>query len=391
MATDPGTLEILDRLIAFNSVSSRSNIPIIEYVAELLKAGGIDVRTMPGAEDGKLNLFAATPNTGKPGVLLSAHSDVVPVDGQQWSSDPFRMRVSDGKSYGRGTADMKGFVACALRAMLDAGQRNLKTPLWLALSSDEEIGCVGVRPLLETMKHEGLRPEFCIVGEPTQMQVALGHKGKTSLVAGCHGMSLHTAMAPKAVNALYLATDLVAEIRKLQDSIARQGKKDKDFSIPYSTLHVAGIDGGVAANIVPDHCEVRFELRNIARDDPENIIGQLHISASEIAARYRDISPNAKIEISVRNSYPGLETETGHPAVGVVNDLLPDKRMSRPIKVSYGTEGGLFSNMLDIPVIICGPGNMDQGHRPDEYISHLQLDRCNAMMDNLLDMLECGP
>lgn len=385
MAAMNDSLEILSRLIAFPSVSSASNYPLVEFVRTVLDGEGVETRMYQADEEGKYNLLCATPGFDQPGVLLSGHSDVVPVTGQDWSREPFNMEVDDGRAYGRGTADMKGFLACSIRAMQQASRNGLRTPLWLAISCDEEVGCIGVRPLLRTMKDEGLLPRFCIVGEPTSMQMALGHKGKTSLEADCKGKAMHTAMAPRAVNAMHLACDLVAEIRALQDDIAMNGRKDSDYVIPYTTLHVAGIDGGVAANIVPDRAKVRFEIRNVASDDPGEIIERLKSATSGILDRYRHLASEAGVELSIVKSYPGLETGKDDPAVNLVSSLLDHEPEFG--KVSYGTEGGLFSRELDIPVVICGPGNMEQGHRADEFVTVDQLRMCDRMLDRLQSRL----
>ena len=220
------------------------------------------------ATGAKANLYATIGPADRPGVMLSGHTDVVPVDGQAWTHPPFALTRRDGRLYGRGAADMKGFVACALAAALRAARRRLRAPLHLALSYDEEVGCIGVRRLIDVLAEAPVRPAFCIVGEPTSMAVATGHKGKTALRATCVGREAHSALAPLAVNALHLGCDLVAAIRARQAEIAASGARDGDYDVPYTTLHVGRMSGGTALNIVPNRCEVEFEIRNLAADDP---------------------------------------------------------------------------------------------------------------------------
>jgi acetylornithine deacetylase len=338
------------------------------------------------AEGSKANLFATIGPADRPGVVLSGHTDVVPVDGQAWSSDPFAMVERNGALFGRGTADMKGFVACALQAALAAAKSPLGRPLHLALSYDEELGCLGVRdmlPLLATVAP----PFCCIVGEPTSMQVATGHKGKVFAHATCRGRSAHTAFAPRAVNAIHLACDLVGVLRDLQAEIAETGAKDFDYDIPYTTVHVGRIVGGLALNIVPDRCDLDFEIRHLAADDPKRLMLRIEAAAEDISARYRDRAPEAGIDIGIDNDYPGLDTLADADVVAFVQALTGQRAT---IKVAFGTEGGLFHERAHVPTVICGPGSMEQGHKADEFVTREQLQRCNAMMDKLVERLALG-
>ena len=387
MISDMGSISILERLVSFPTISSESNQDLIKYVTDLLNANGIEWRIDYNKEKTKANLFAHVGGTNVPGVALSGHTDVVPVAGQDWTADPFQVSQREGRLYGRGTADMKGFIACAISAIIQAKTKNIKTPLWLILSYDEEIGCIGVRSMIDIMHAERLHPVLCIVGEPTEMKPAIGHKGKTALVASCRGCSSHSALAPKAVNALHLACDLVNVIRNEQKIRVVSDTKDLNYSIPYTTLHVSSISGGVVANIVPAASEVRFEIRNIIDDDPCQIINNLNNNADKIVQNYQQVSSEADISIEVVNSYPGLDTHKDHDVVKFVQSLT---RCNETIKVSFGTEGGLFSSRLNTPVVICGPGSMTQGHCPDEYISIEQIQQCDRMLDALIDRLISG-
>ncbi|PSJ58997.1 acetylornithine deacetylase [Pseudaminobacter soli (ex Li et al. 2025)] len=378
------SIRILEKLIAFPTVSRDSNLDLIGHVAELLEAKGVSSQFIHSPDGHKANLFATIGPAGKPGVMLSGHTDVVPVDGQDWTVPPFEMTERDGKLFGRGAADMKGFVASAVVTCLKASDMRLKTPLHLALSYDEEVGCLGVRSLVEMLSAGPSRPLLCIVGEPTSMQVATGHKGKVAARATCHGREGHSALAPLALNALHLGCDFVGALRHEQARLAREGARDGDYDIPYTTVHAGKMNGGVALNIVPNLCHVDFEIRNVAADDPQIILGRLRGEAARIVAEAAAIAPEAAIDIQVTNTYPGLDTPVSSEAVAFVKSLTG---ANGTMKVAYGTEGGLFSRDLGTPTIVCGPGSMAQGHKPDEFVSIEQMRRCDAMLGKLLERL----
>ncbi|MCW6508411.1 acetylornithine deacetylase [Lichenifustis flavocetrariae] len=375
------TLELLDRLVAFPTVSRDPNRALIEFVRHYLAARGVQAELFEAEAGRKANLFATVGPADIPGILLSGHTDVVPVDGQPWTTDPFRLTLDDGRAFGRGTTDMKGFLAAALRLVDHAAQATLRTPIHLAFSHDEETGCVGVRPMLASLAARGLQPRLAIVGEPTSMRIATGHKGKIGARATCCGVAAHSALAPRALNAIHLACDFVAAVRTRQDDLAREGARDPDYDVPYSTLHVGRIAGGTALNIVPDRCTIDFEIRNIAEDDSEAILGGLMDAAAAISDRNRRAFPQADIRIEVFNRYPGLATPPDAEVVRFVEGLVDEPETS---KVAFGTEGGLFTEQLGVPVVVCGPGSMDQGHKADEFIALDQLEACDRMMERLL-------
>ncbi|ADH89924.1 acetylornithine deacetylase (ArgE) [Ancylobacter novellus DSM 506] len=378
------TLELLDRLIAFPTVSRDPNRELIAFAQDFLAARGIEAQIVATPDGRKANLFATIGPADRPGIMLSGHTDVVPVEGQAWSSDPFRLRVEDGRAYGRGTADMKGFVAAALALAERTAGRELSTPLHLAFSHDEEVGCVGVRSLIERMEQAPVRPLMCIVGEPTSLRIATGHKGKLAARATCCGVEGHSALAPRALNAIHLACDFVGVLREQQDRLATEGVRDPDYDIPYTTVHAGVIGGGTALNIVPNRCTVDFEIRNIAQDDASQILNRLMDGAAKLVEQRKAAFPQADITVDVVNTYPGLATPPDAPIVDFVRLLVEDPAT---FKVAFGTEGGLFDSRLSIPTVICGPGSMDQGHKPDEFISLDQLASCDRMMDRLLDRL----
>ena len=378
---------ILDRLLAFDTVSSKPNIALMEYVKSLLEGAGLAVTLVPDPSGGKANLFASTGPAGVGGIMLSGHTDVVPVEGQLWTKPPFALTETDGRYYGRGAADMKGFVACAIEAMLEAARRPLKVPLHLALSYDEEIGCMGVRSLIDLLAAAPVKPRFCIVGEPTGMQVATGHKGKVALRATCVGREGHSALAPLTLNALHLGADFLSAVRRLQAEVAATGLKDGDYDVPYTTLHVGKMSGGVQVNIVPNLAVLDFEIRSLAGEDVAGLITRLEAEAEAIVAPLRGVFPEAAIRVERLWDYPGLGTPTDADVVRFVKGLTG---ANGTIKVAFGTEGGLFDARLGVPTVICGPGSMAQGHKPDEFVAVEQIERCRGMLAALVGRLESG-
>ncbi|WP_122571900.1 acetylornithine deacetylase [Pseudomonas viridiflava] len=382
----PRALDIFKRLIAFETVSSEPNMALIDYVRDLLATKGIESLVVKDETGKKANLFASTGPREQPGVLLSGHTDVVPAAGQAWTMPPFQATLRDGRIYGRGTCDMKGFIALAIDAMLDAADMTLKRPLQLALSHDEEIGCVGVRRLLDVLHLAPVRPFLCVVGEPTLMQFAVGHKGKSSYRTYCRGQEAHSSLAPRAVNAIHLASDFIAELRNSQKQVEQQGVRDEGYDIPYSTVHIGRIDGGKALNIVPNLCTLEFEYRNLPGDDPDQLLEQLRERAEVLVREARQLSGVAAIDIEIMNEYPALET---HPSVEAVRMLHAFAEPgTQHIKVSYGTEGGLFAGRLNVPVVVCGPGSIEQAHKPDEFIEESQMNAGERFLQSLLGSLK---
>ncbi|MEQ3711366.1 MAG: acetylornithine deacetylase [Tateyamaria sp.] len=381
------TTDLLRDLIAFPTVSADPNLDLIQYCETLLRDVGAQVELIKDPSGQKANLYATIGPLDRPGVLLSGHTDVVPVVGQDWTVPPFEMTERDGLLFGRGCADMKGFVASAMAAALRAATLDLKTPLHLALSYDEEIGCVGVRSLIDMLAAAPIRPRFCIVGEPTSMQVATGHKGKTAARLVATGREGHSALAPSALNAIHMACDIISFIRDLQEKLAAAGARDPAYDVPYTTLHVGMIEGGTALNIVPNRSEFLFEIRNLIEDDPQQLLAQIRDHAASYVQGLRKNFPQADISIDVTNTYPPLNTDPDSDVVQLVQGLSGH---DTTLKVAFGTEGGLFSSRLEVPTVVCGPGSMAQGHKPDEYVSVAQLEACDEMMDTLLQRLVVG-
>ena len=377
------SIEILEKLISFPTISKTPNIELINWVSELLGSFGIRSTILRNEDGSRANLFATSSDTLEPGIMLSGHTDVVPTDGQNWHTNPFELKQSGGKLFGRGTADMKGFCASAIRIMCEASKKKLNTPLHLALSFDEEIGCIGVRSLIEMLKTSPVKPKMCIVGEPTLLAVASGHKGKIALQTTCKGIEGHSALAPLALNALHLGTDFVNIIREVQKEIIDKGNEDNDYDVPYTTLHVGKMNGGVALNIVPNICTIDWEIRNLANDSTETILTRVKELVELKLQEYKN--PEAEIFWQETFSYPGLGTDINSEIINFVRSLTGT---NNTIKVAFGTEGGLFHKEVGIPTVVCGPGSMLQGHKPNEFITVEQMDRCDLMMANLLSSLK---
>jgi acetylornithine deacetylase len=378
------SLQHLERLIAFPSVSRDSNLDLIAYVRDVLAGLGIASRLVHNEDGRKANLWATIGPEEAPGIVLSGHTDVVPVDGQSWSSDPFRLERRDVNLYGRGTADMKGFIACSLAAAEKAAARKLHTPIHLAFSYDEEIGCVGVRRLLDLLKEAPVKPRLCIVGEPTLMQAVTAHKGKLGFRVTAHGLEAHSSLAPIGVNAIYMAADLIGAIRAIQAEIAEHGIHDGDYEVAYTTLHVGKMQGGEVMNIVPNRASFDFEIRYLPEEDQHAIVTRIQAAAETIAAGYRRVFDKARFDFAELQSYPAMNTPVDSEAVKFVHALTGGNSTG---KITFGTEGGLFQQALGTPAVVCGPGNIAVAHKPDEHVSEAQLAQCDRMLERLVERL----
>jgi acetylornithine deacetylase len=351
--SDPAAL--LARLVAFPSVAGRPNAEIAGFIATWLRDRGVECREVAGG-DGRIGLLAGGGGQ-EPPVLLAAHMDVVEAAGQRWSGDPWTLAERGGRLVGRGAADMKGFLACAMLVMAEVAERRT-TPLLLAVSTDEEIGCVGVRDLLPVLTSLDAGPRACIVGEPTQMRLAVAHKGKLALRATLHGTARHSSEAPPADNAVEHAAELVLALRDRGRELVASGRRDERFAIPHSTMSVGPIHGGTALNIVPDRCTVEFEVRSVPGDDARALLPPL---------RGADVAHLA--------DYPPLDGG----GEGIADLLEVEVRGA----IDFGTEAGLYAE-LGIPTAVCGPGDIAAAHRADESVEQDQLARCLAALRRLI-------
>ncbi len=374
------TWEMIRRLIAFDTTSRESNLGLIEWVRDWLKGHGIESRLTYDATGKKANLFATVGEGPRPGIVLSGHTDVVPVDGQAWDSDPFQATLVGDRIYARGSADMKSFIAVALAHTPKFLQAGLKAPVHFALSYDEEVGCIGVRGLLEDLARNDIRPAGCIVGEPTGMQPVIAHKGMRTFKCRVHGKEAHSSLTTQGVNAIEYAAKLIVFIRQLAERMRDLESRDYNFDVPFTTLQTGLIQGGTAPNIVPRECLFHFEFRYLPGADPDALEREIRDYAKNVLEpEMRKVAPEAGIEIEGKSQIPGLSTAEEEAITALAQRLA---RAERVRKVAYATEAGLFQK-AGIPSIICGPGSIEQAHKPNEYITLEQVALCEAFMDRL--------
>ncbi|MBH3460567.1 acetylornithine deacetylase [Pseudomonas putida] len=375
---------VLERLIGFATVSRDSNLELIGFIRDYLAGLGVESELFLNEEGTKANLFATIGPTDRGGVVLSGHTDVVPVDGQAWSVEPFRLSERDGRLYGRGTADMKGFIASVLAAVPAFLAQPLTTPVHLAFSYDEEVGCLGVRSMLEALEQRPNKPRLCLIGEPTELKPVLGHKGKLAMRCQVHGAACHSAYAPYGVNAIEYAAQLIGKLGEIGGELARPEHHDARFDPPFSTVQTGVIKGGRALNIVPEECEFDFEVRALPGFEAKVVAERLQTYAeTDLLPRMRAVSETSDIRLKPLSAYPGLATPEDSEAARLVALLSGSEDFGT---VAFGTEGGLF-DQAGIPTVVCGPGSMDQGHKPDEFVSVVQLQGCDAMLLRLRDYL----
>ena len=371
--------ELLARLIAFDTTSRNSNLELIAFVEDYLAGFGVpSIRV--DHEPGKTNLYATIGPDVAGGIVLSGHTDVVPVDGQPWTSDPFALTArDDGKLYGRGVADMKGFIAVALAMVPEYVKAKLKRPIHLAFSCDEEVGCRGVRPLIAHMREHLPKPLAVIVGEPTLMKVVNAHKASHSYETHVTGHAAHTSCAHQGVNAIMVAGELISELNRMARELKARGDRSGLFEPGWSTLQIGLIEGGTAKNIVPRECTFNWDMRLLPDADPDEIPARLERFSETLLPEMRAISPDTGIATKRTNIVPGLAPDADSPAEALGLSLTGANGMAA---VSYATEAGLFQQ-AGIPAIICGPGSIDQAHKPDEWIAVSELEACKGFMEKL--------
>jgi len=381
--SEKNSIEILKKLVSFDTTSFKSNLDLIKFIENYLNDLNIKSELIYDETKNKANLFATIGPNLQGGIVLSGHTDVVPITKQNWTSDPFILTERDDKLFGRGSSDMKGFIAIVLSRVSAMVEKKLKKPIHLAFSYDEEIGCVGVHSLLDLIKKKSINPEFCIVGEPTSMEMVIGHKGKHAYDVKVDGLSCHSGQAPYGVNAINYASKLINYIEEINKEKSIKGPFDNEYEIPYSTLHTGLIKGGTILNIVPNLCQFEFEIRHLAEDDPLEIIQRIKQYTEELLIKeMHNISSTTNIEINEKINYPGLNISESISPVKQVKELLGK---SSHKKVVFGTEGGLFKRELNLPTIICGPGSIDQAHKPDEFISIQQIEKGGTFIDKLIN------
>jgi acetylornithine deacetylase len=376
------TWDLIQRLVAFDTTSRGSNLGLIEWVRDWLKAQGVESTLVYDASEPKANLFATIGAGTRPGLVLSGHTDVVPVDGQAWNSDPFTATLRDGRIYGRGSADMKSFIATALAMTPRFLAAPLKTPVHFALSYDEEVGCLGVRGLLAELARRDIRPGGCIIGEPTSMQPVVAHKGKRAYRCCVRGREAHSALTPQGVNAIEYAAKLVVHVRHIADRMRELETRDNRYDVPFTTLQTGVIRGGTAGNIVPRDCELHFEFRYLPGIDPDALEREIKDYARTVLEpEMKRVDPDAGFTFETKSEIPAMDTGDADRITALAQSLA---RRGDASKVAYATEGGLFQR-AGIPSIICGPGSIEQAHKPNEYIALEQVAMCESFMDRLLE------
>ncbi|HVO87718.1 MAG TPA: acetylornithine deacetylase [Casimicrobiaceae bacterium] len=380
-------LDMITRLVGYDTTSRDSNLALIDWVRGYLEGFGAATTLTFNDERNKANLFATLPardgNRTSNGIVLSGHTDVVPVDGQPWDSDPFKVTRKGDRLYGRGVTDMKSFSAIGLAWVPEFLRRGLARPLHFALSYDEEIGCIGVRRLIADIVARGIRPAGCIVGEPTGMQLVVAHKGKMSWRCRVRGLEAHSSLTPKGVNAVQVACKIVSYITDRARGFRDAGRRDAAYDVPYTTVHVGIIQGGTALNIVPRDCRFEFETRHLPLDDPLRFFDDVRAYARSLLPEMHAVDPDTYIEFDHLSTLPGMDAA----AATEISELGKACNGTHHFgKVSFGTEAALFHD-VDVPTVICGPGHIEQAHQPNEWVSFEQLVRCEAFMARLADRI----
>ncbi|WP_315830716.1 acetylornithine deacetylase [Bradyrhizobium prioriisuperbiae] len=375
--------QILCDLIRFQSISSNSNLDIVGYIEELLQADGVSARRIPSPDGQKSSLLATIGPADRPGVVLSAHTDVVPVEGQSWSVPPFGGVIRDGRIVGRGATDMKGFVAVVLahvpRFLTAAKER----PIHLALSYDEEVGCRGAPDLVRALTQSVTRPMLAIVGEPTTLRVVRAHKGKIARRLTITGRTGHSAMPHRAANAVDAAAAIAYGLRGFAEAeVARGG--DLSFDPPFTSVHVGSLHGGTALNIVPDRAVLEYEVRMMPGRDAGDILARVDALVEQERRRLQAAAPEADIISEEMLAYPALDTGSADPATLLVARLAQDTQPAGT--VAFGTEAGIYAQ-AGIPTLVCGPGDIARAHKADEWIALSELAAASAMMDRLADFV----
>ena len=377
------SVEMLRRLVAFDTTSRNSNLDLIRYVQGYLEGHGVESKLVPSDDGKKANLFATVGPPVKVGVVLSGHTDVVPVDGQPWVTDPWTLTLKDGKYYGRGTCDMKAFYAVALAMLPQFQKAGLKKPIHFALSYDEEVGCIGAHGLAARMASEVPRPRAIIIGEPTMMTVVHAHKGAQIYITRFTGFEAHSSMTHLGVSAIHFAGEFVHYLNRVQDELDAAAPRDSEFMPAAATFNVGTIVGGTAGNILARECDVLWGYREL----PTRPIEELGERAQkwlrdELLPKMKAKHPAATIETVLRSSTPAFSPEGNDEAKALAANWSGSNTVG---SVVYGTEAGIFRKTWGVPTVVCGPGDIAQAHQPNEFILASQLDACEAFMKRMIE------
>lgn len=385
MAALSQTLDVLSRLIAFDTVSARSNMELIDYVRDYLDAHGIAARLIPNEDGSKANLFTSIGPPTEGGIVLSGHTDVVPADLKDWDTDPFELVQRDGRCYGRGTCDMKGFIAAALALIPRLRAHKLERPVHLAFSYDEEIGCLGAPAMIEMIRREVPHPAAVIVGEPTDMRPVYGNKGISVFRTRVTGQEAHSSQPQRGASAVTVAADLVAELDRTMQRLADDADGESGFVPPYSTITVNRISGGTATNVLARHCEFEWDLRNLPGENPDELSERFSAHCTdEVLPRVRERAPQANIAIERLHAVPAFYAEPTEAVVALCADLADSEPSG---VVNFASEAGQFQE-AGFDTVLCGPGSIDQAHQPNEYVEETQLAKCVEFLDRVVERLK---
>ena len=382
--TAPPSVELLEHLIAFDTTSRNSNLELIHFVRDYLAGLGLGSELVFDKTGGKANLYSTIGPDDRGGIALSGHTDVVPVDGQKWDTDPFHMERKGSRLYARGSADMKAFIAVCLTLAPKMLERELRVPIHFVFSYDEETGCVGVRTLLARLAHMDHRPIGVIIGEPTSMTVARAHKGKLSMRCQFRGREGHSGLTHLGVNAVEAAAEAIAYLKGMARRMKSEGPFDAELQPSYTTIHTGVVEGGTQLNIIPKSCWFDFEFRHLPEVDPDELLGELQRYASEkLEPEMHEVAPDTGFEWLSTSRAPGLDTDKDADIVRLAQTLTGANTSG---KIAFGTEGGLFSN-AGMPAVVCGPGSIEQAHKPNEWIELEQIAQCERFVERLIEHL----
>ncbi len=381
------TARILSTLIGFSTTFEDSNLELIDWIRQDLHSQGIEARLIYDADKRKANLFATVGPTSADGIILSGHTDVVPVGNQEWSTDPFKASLRGDRIYGRGACDMKGFIASVLAHIPRWKDLPLKRPLHLAFTYDEEVGCIGVQRLLAEMESTNFRAAGCIVGEPTGMEYVVAHKGRLCGTCTVRGKAVHSSQAPSGINAIEFAARLIVYIQKLAQQESQTGLHDGGFDVPFSTMATTMINGGIAANTVPNHCSFTFDYRHLPSVDPSRILAQATAFKDQLVEEMQRVDPQGNIDLLHEVTSPPFMSAVADPLGSLLQGLAASPQGR---KVAFSSEAGYFEK-ANIPTVVCGPGRVEQAHRADEYIALSELDKCSQFLSGLMDWMCLRP
>lgn len=380
--SDFSSMEMIRKFIESPTVSRDSNLELIEFIKEYLADLGVESHIFHNEQKTKASIYATLGPTDKPGILLAGHTDVVPVDGQEWHTDPWKLIEKDDKLYGRGTTDMKGFCAIALSFAPEFLKRGLETPIHYGFTFEEEVNRVGITAILDGIEDFPIHPAMCIVGEPSEMKVVVAHKGKRSIRCHVRGFECHSSLAPTGVNAIEYAAELIAFIKGVSRTI-EEGPQDEAYDIPFTTFSVGLIQGGTALNIVSKDCSFQFEFRHMPQDDPNALYERIvDYARDELEPRMHKVHPDTGITFEIMSEFPALDTDPEEEIVSVAKRLAQQNDHG---KVAFGTEASVISKRGRIPTVVCGPGSIDQAHKPNEFIAIDQVAKCEEFMHRLAD------